>query len=136
MYPPVPLGAGPNDMPSLLTLTDQHYTGVRPKVKKPKPWPLFKYGTQADCMHEFQLKEKAYVRVFRNLIEIVFLKGVDSDTVAMIAFLICHVEANLYVNTPTEKDYKHLAWYLKKSERFQMLRSSSRATSTGIRPIS
>ena len=82
--------------------------GVRPKVKKPKPWHLFKYGVMEDCLNEFQLKEKAYCRVFRNLIEIVFLKDVDSDTVGMMAFLVCHVEANLYVNTPTDSNYKHL----------------------------
>ena len=81
---------------------------MRPQVKKKKDWPLFRFGTFKDCLNEFELKEKIYVRVFRNLLEAVILEGATSDLVATLAFLICHTESNLYVNSPKIDDAKHL----------------------------
>ena len=108
IVPPLPLGHRRVPERVVSHLPSQQFMGVRPKSKKKAPWPLFRYGVERDCMHEFELKEKIYVRVFRNLVECVVMEGVTSDLVGTLAFLLCHVEANIYVNQPKPDDIKHL----------------------------
>ena len=75
---------------------------------KKNPWPLFFYGVEADIMREIQNHEKLYVRVFRNLVEAVIMEGVSSEEIGLLAFLVSHVDCNLFATMPTQDDPKRL----------------------------
>ena len=93
----------PTHLHSVLELT-----GMRPKDPKKTPWPLFRFGITKDCMFEFSILDKIYVRCFRNLVEAVIVEGVRSSDVAVLSFFINHVDARVYVNIPTDNEPKKL----------------------------
>ena len=59
-------------------------------------------------MREFQIHDKIYVRVFRNLVEAVITEGVSSEEIGLLAFLVSHVDCNMFATMPTADDPKRL----------------------------
>ena len=59
-------------------------------------------------MREFKIHDKIFVRVFRNLVEAVILEGVSTEEIGLLAFLISHVDCNMFATMPTQDDPKRL----------------------------
>ena len=78
-----------------------------PSYKK-KFEPLFKFGAPRDIITAFDIKEKIYVKVFKNLIECVVLEGSNQFDLAMLTWLLLHTEGHLFVNVPTPTEPKKL----------------------------
>lgn len=70
--------------------------------------PLFKFGAVPDIVTEFNIKEKIWFRVYRNLVEVVIVEEANQTQIAMAAWFLAHAEGHLLVNTPVPDDPKKL----------------------------
>ena len=84
------------------------YYDIALAEEKPKHGPLFKYGSVYDILKEFNINEKIYVRVYKQGVETVFLKGVQEASIKTVAWILNHLIGTLFVNTPTPEDTSKL----------------------------
>jgi len=102
---PVPRGGGPRRrIVDLLPLVEMQ--GERPAESKPAKWPLFYFGVRT--IRQFQLRNKIYCRIFPNLVEVVVLRGVTTEDILVLAFLLCHSESNLFVASNKDRKLTHI----------------------------
>ena len=82
--------------------------GVDPRYRRPNE-PLFRFGAAGDLVKQMvNIKDRVLFKVFRNLIEIIVMRGVDEYDLAMAFWLLTHVEGHLFVNLPTPDNPKKL----------------------------
>ena len=79
-----------------------------------KPWrapnePLFRFGAARDLVTQMvNVKDRVLFKVFKNLIEIIIMKNVDENDIAMALWLLTHVSGHLFVNLPSQDNPKKL----------------------------
>ena len=66
---------------------------------------MFRYGAPHDIVSDvIEIGKKVWLKVFRNLVEVILLDGVLPEQIAFACWMVHHVDGPLLVNLPTQSD--------------------------------
>ena len=72
---------------------------------RPPNLPLFRYGSPHDIVSDvIEVGGKVWIKVFSNLVEMIFLDGVTEDQIVFGCWMIANVTGPLLVNLPQPQD--------------------------------
>ena len=111
---------------------------MRQHMEANLPGPLFKYGSVYDILKEFDINRKIFVRIYKNLVEVVVLKGVKEPELKVVAWILNHLIGTFFVNTPTPQDtaaLKHIKNVTKETKSVEILKCMMKYLDDRFYPI-